>query len=108
MATRSYSENTLDALKVMGQLIQLGRKERRISADSLAERAGVSRGLIHRIEKGDPKCEVGVVFEVAALVGVPLLSKDLPLPILSDTLSAKIAVLPQSVRKSDKGVSNDF
>lgn len=79
-----------------------------MTAASLAERAGVSRGLIHRIEKGDPKCEIGVVFEIASLLGIPLFSKDIPLAFLSNSLTAKIAVLPQSVRKSTKIVSNDF
>lgn len=47
-----------------------------MSAQDLAERAGVSRGLIQRIEKGDPGCEIGVVFEVAALVGVKLFASE--------------------------------
>lgn len=108
MATRSYSRNTLDALNVMGQVINLRRKELKMSADALAERVGISRGMLHRIEKGDPKCEIGVVFELASLLGVPLLAQDVPLSSLSDTLSAKIAVLPQSVRKTNREVNNDF
>lgn len=108
MATRSYSRNTLDALSVMGQVINLRRKELKMSADALAERVGISRGMLHRIEKGDPKCEIGVVFELASLLGVPLLAQDVPLSSLSDTLSAKIAVLPQSVRKTNREVNNDF
>ncbi|MBI6885130.1 helix-turn-helix transcriptional regulator [Pseudomonas putida] len=108
MATRSYSRNTLDALSVMGQVINLRRKELKMSAGALAERVGISRGMLHRIEKGDPKCEIGVVFELASLLGVPLLAQDVPLSSLSDTLSAKIAVLPQSVRKTNREVNNDF
>lgn len=105
---RSYSSNTTDALKVMGNLVALGRKEKGLTAQALADKAGVSRGLIHRIERGDPKCEIGVVFEVATLLGVSLFSSDIPLFILADTLEARIAVLPKSVRVRGKVVSNDF
>ncbi len=47
-----------------------------MTAQELAERAGVSRGLIQRIEKGDPGCQIGAVFEAAAIVGVPLFAAD--------------------------------
>ena len=57
-------------------LIREARKERRMTAQELAERAGISRGLLQRIEKGDLKCEIGVVFEAAAIVGVRLFDAD--------------------------------
>ena len=34
------------------------------------------RDLAHRIEKGDPGCAIGAVFEVAAIVGVRLFDAD--------------------------------
>lgn len=30
-----------------------------MTAQEVAERAGISRGLLQRIEKGDPKCALG-------------------------------------------------
>ena len=109
MATRTYSTQTKDALKVMGQLISLARKEAEMTAQALAERAGISRSLLHRIEKGDPKCEIGVAFELATLLRIRLFSEEIPLPFLADHLEARIAVLPKIVRVSDtKKVSNDF
>ncbi|WP_206359345.1 helix-turn-helix domain-containing protein, partial [Pseudomonas viridiflava] len=53
LMARSYSSNTLDALKVMAQLIHLARKKKGLTAQALADKAGVSRGLIHRIERAD-------------------------------------------------------
>lgn len=108
LMARSYSSNTLDALKVMAQLIHLARKKKGLTAQALADKAGVSRGLIHRIERADPKCEIGVVFELASLLGVRLFSVDIPLSVLGETLESKIAVLPKAVRTNAPVVSNDF
>jgi len=38
----------------------------------LASRAGISRALLRRIERGDPSCSIGVVFEVATIGGSSL------------------------------------
>jgi DNA-binding CsgD family transcriptional regulator len=38
----------------------------------VTDRAGISRGLLRRIETGDPGCTIGAVFEVATIVGVRL------------------------------------
>lgn len=105
---RSYSQNTMDTLKVMGNLVALNRKEKGLTAQALADKVGVSRGLIHRIERGDPKCEIGVVFELATLLGIPLMSSEIPVFVLADTIESRISVLPKSVRAKGKEVSNDF
>ncbi len=67
--TRTYSRYTREALKLLEQTIKLGRIERKLTAKELANRSGISRDLLVRVEKGDPKCVIGVVFELAALVG---------------------------------------
>lgn len=36
------------------------------------ERAGVSRGLLHRVEAGDAGVSIGAAFELAAVLGIPL------------------------------------
>lgn len=41
-----------------------------MTAQEVADRAGISRGLLQRIEKGDPKCELGATFEVATILGI--------------------------------------
>lgn len=74
--SRSQSRTTIEALALLGKLIRAGRIERRWSAQQLAERVGVSRALIQRIETGDPRSRVGAVFEAAVLAGVPLFERD--------------------------------
>ena len=108
-ATRSYSRYSRDAATLLGQLIKRARIERQITVEELAERAGLSRGLIHRIEKGDLGCAIGAVFETAAIVGVRLFDADLRT--LAGHLSANAAaltLLPQKVRTSTGSVKDDF
>ena len=62
-AVRPYSHYSRDAAVLLGQLIRRGRIERKITAAELAQRAGLSRGLVQRIEKGDPGCAIGAAFE---------------------------------------------
>ena len=51
--TRSYSRYSRDAAALLGQLVKRGRIERHMTVDELAERMGISRGLVYRIEKGE-------------------------------------------------------
>src|SRR3569623_406495 len=71
-AHRPLSRYTLDAVVLLGQTIRQARIAKKLTTAELAEQAGVSRGLIQRIEKGDPGCTVGAMFEAAVIVGVPL------------------------------------
>jgi DNA-binding XRE family transcriptional regulator len=66
---RSYSRVTRLALSVLGKLIRVSRADRGLTAQELADRAGISRTTLSSIEKGAPGPEVGIVFEVASLVG---------------------------------------
>ena len=107
--TRTYSRYSRDAAVLLGALIREARNERRLTAQELADRAGISRGLLQRIEKGNLKCEIGTVFEAATIVGVKLFDAD------KSTLTRylrqtkeKLALLPKSVRKKQKVVRDDF
>jgi DNA-binding XRE family transcriptional regulator len=107
--TRTYSRYTRQALTLMGLLVRAGRTEQKMTAQELANRAGISRDLLYRIEKGDPRCELGVVFEVAALVGVPLFEPDMAgLTERAQVLAEKFALLPKAVRRSASEVKDDF
>jgi len=106
---RTYSLYSQDALQLLGRMIRTYRKEEKLTAQEAAERAGISRSLLHRIEKGDPKCQIGAVFEVAAVVGIQLfnsdetrLAKDLKL------LEDKLTLLPKSIRKKTRVVDDNF
>ncbi|MCP4697518.1 MAG: helix-turn-helix transcriptional regulator [Gammaproteobacteria bacterium] len=105
--TRVYSRYTLEAAVLMGSLVRLGRSRRKLTMEDLAARAGISRGLLQRIEKGDPKCEMGAAFEAAALVGVKLFDADDMASHIERT-EDKLALLPKAVRKPQKPVDDDF
>jgi transcriptional regulator with XRE-family HTH domain len=76
--TRSYSRYTKEAITLLSGLIRAARLEHKWSAQEVAERAGISRSMLQRIEKSDLKCEIGAVFEVATIVGVKLCNTESP------------------------------
>lgn len=107
--TRTYSHYCRDATALLGSLIRESRIERKLTAQELADRAGISRGMLQRIEKGDLKCEIGAVFEVATIVGVRLFDADgRSLAQHLYQTRDKLALLPKSVRKKSKTVRDDF
>ncbi len=108
-ADRSYSRYSMEAARLLGQSIRLARIDRKLTVEELAERAGLSRGLVQRIEKGDMGCAIGAAFEAAAIVGVRLFDAN------QSTMTAAIAsneriltLLPQAVRNTSKAVKDDF
>ena len=108
-ANRSYSRYAGDAAQLLGLLIKRARIERQMTIEELAQRAGLSRGLVHRIEKGDLGASIGAVFETAAVVGVRLFDQDQRAMTLKLTdTAASIALLPQAVRTSTGPVKDDF
>ena len=108
-AIRAYSPHTLEAVALLGQMIRLARIERKITAGELAARAGISRDLLQRIERGNPGCAIGAVFEAAVITGVKLFEAGRP--DMADQLAAtrgRLALLPSAARKSRKAVRDDF
>ena len=106
---RTYSRYCIDAVALLGALIRETRMERKLTAQELADRAGISRSMLQRIEKGNPKCEIGAVFEAAAVIGVRLFDADEPT--LARHLrqsNEKLALLPKSVRRKSGTVKDDF
>jgi transcriptional regulator with XRE-family HTH domain len=107
--TRPYSRYGLEAAELLGLLIHDARTARKLTVAEAAERAGISRGLVHRIENGEMGCSIGAVFELAAIVGVPLFEAE-PSTLTRHLLTArsKLTLLPKTVRKSTKAVKDDF
>jgi len=107
---RTYSRYTREAGVLLGKEIRLGRKERKWTETELAGRAGISRATLQKIEKGDLSVALGLVFEVAALVGIKLFEEEgLPLT-LTDHIARtddRLALLPASVRKGRKARIDD-
>ena len=97
--TRPRSHYAKAAGVLLGQLIRKARIDKKITAAEVAERAGLSRGLLRRIENGDLGCTLGSVFEVASVVGVRLFDADETS--LSGALASNTAVmtlLPKAIR----------
>lgn len=106
---RTYARYTLEGLALMGKMIRHGRKQRKMTEHELADRLGVARSTLQRMEKGDPKVEIGLMFEAAALVGVRLFDSDeRGVTALSDRMDDRIAVLPKHVYKTGRKVVDEF
>ncbi|MDP1051782.1 helix-turn-helix transcriptional regulator, partial [Klebsiella quasipneumoniae] len=75
-SSRTLARYTVEAARVLGKLIQQGRKRRRMTQADLAERLGIARSTLQRVERGDPRVEIGIMFEAATLVGVQLFDED--------------------------------
>lgn len=106
---RTYSRYTREALALLSVQIREARLEQKITAQELADRAGISRGLLQRIEKADPSCSIGSVFEVASLLRLTLFESD-PSN-LRKTLGlakGKLVLLPKAARKPIREVDDDF
>ncbi len=106
---RSYSRYSLETAALFGKLIRLYRRERKLTAHDLADRAGITRTTLRKIENGDMKCKIGLVFEVATLVGVKLF--DAEAGTLGDytmRIDDRIALLPKTVRKAGWDLDDDF
>ena len=97
--TRVYSPAAADATATLGALIAAARRSRRMTVDELCERAGISPNTLRSVEAGAPTVAIGVVFEVAVLLGVPLF--DVPAGELSEVRARagdRLALLPRRVR----------
>ena len=106
---RAYSKYAKEAAFLLGQQIKLGRKNRRWSEQNLASRAGISRATLQKIEAGEMSPSIGLVFEVAALVGVPLFEQDSRALTTSIELTqSKIALLPKRIKNPTKALDDDF
>jgi transcriptional regulator with XRE-family HTH domain len=106
---RVYSRYVLEAIYLLGTAIRVKRIERQMTAQDLADRAGVSRGLLRRIEQADPNCSLGVVFEVASILGIPLFHADYDeLVFHRKNMDEKLVLLPREVRQSKIEVKDDF
>ena len=106
---RTYSRYSIDAVKLLGQMIQLHRKQRKMTLQDLADRAGISRTTLSKIEAGHMGSEIGLFFEVASLVGVTLFNANrAELTSLRESIADKLALLPKHTRTSQEDVDDDF
>jgi len=67
----------LRALRKLGQDINDARRRRRVTIELMAERAGLSRATIGKIEKGDPTASMGGYAAVLFVLGMDKQLSDL-------------------------------
>ena len=107
---RTYSRATRLVAEILGRRIRAGRKERRMPEQELAERVGISRSTLRKIERGDLRVELGVTLEAALVIGVPLMgAPDISMLRTERAwLNDRLALLPQRARPKARRVYDDF
>ena len=71
---------TEEKLALMGEQIKLARMRRKYSVQMIAERAGISRATLWKVEKGDAGVAIGIYAKVLKAIGlgndITLLARD--------------------------------
>jgi len=97
------------ALQILGSQIAAGRRNRRWTAKELAGRAAISPRTLRNVEQGIPSASIGIVFELAVLVGVPLYgATDAQLRDVRIRATDRLALLPERVREPGVVIDDDF
>jgi transcriptional regulator with XRE-family HTH domain len=76
-------------LEAMGSNLKLARLRRKFSAETVAQRAGISRKTMYRVEQGDPAVSLGIYARVMQALGLGL-EQDLSLLAADDLLGRKL------------------
>ena len=106
---RTYSKQAQVAALLLGEQIKLGRKQKKWTEKNLAERAGISRATLQKIENGGMNCALGLVFEAATLVGVTLFEQDTTaLNRRIEDTRGKLVLLPRRIKTRPPVVDDDF
>jgi y4mF family transcriptional regulator len=72
-------ETSIDSPATVGAIIRARRRDRRLSQQSLAETAGVSRKFLMDLEAGHERAELGKTLAIFAALGLSLEATD-PIP----------------------------
>ena len=78
---------SVNILSQFGENLKFARLRRKLSAEQIAQRAGISRPTLHSIEKGSPKVAIGLYLQVLSIFG---LEADLLLVAKDDILGRKL------------------
>ncbi|HNQ68603.1 MAG TPA: helix-turn-helix transcriptional regulator [Bacteroidales bacterium] len=84
------------AILLLGENIRLARLRRKLSANQVSERAGISRSSLWKIEKGSSTVSIGNIAQVLFILG---LEKELGEVAQNDNLGRKLQDLEISVKK---------
>ena len=95
--TTTLMPKTQNILTQMGDQIRLARLRRHLTAELVAERAGISRVTLSNIEKGSPSVAIGSY--AAVLHALNGMDKDLLLVAKDDELGRKLQDLELPTRR---------
>ncbi len=87
------NQKILDAL---GEHIKLARLRRKLSTEQVAERAGIGRMTLYKIEQGSPSVAIGSYLQVLFILG---LQNDLQQVAANDPLGRKLQDLGLMVKQ---------
>lgn len=88
---------TEEILKTMGEQIKLARLRRDLPAQLVAERAGISRASLWKVESGNPAVAMGIY--AAVLHALNYMDQDLLLVAKDDEMGRKLQDLNLITRK---------
>lgn len=91
-------------LDTLGENIRLARLRRDYSTEQVAERAGISRNTVIKIEHGDEGVSLGSYFRVLIVLG---LHNDLLLLAKDDVLGRKIQDAGLTVRRRSTKIKTE-
>ena len=92
--------STQRVLDTMGEQIKLARLRRNLSAELVAERAGISRATLWAVEKGTPTVAMGTYAAVLHALGG--MDKDMELIAKNDEFGRRLQDLNLPTRKRAK------
>jgi len=84
---KSLLPRLVKILETFGEDIKLARLRRKLSAEQLSERAGISRSTLWQIEKGSPNVSMGYYMQVLFVLG---LEKNISILAADDELGRKL------------------
>lgn len=102
------------ALITLGKMFVISRKDKGWRQADMADRLGVTRQTIARIEKGDPYVAIGFYFVAAWILEVPIFPGiESNSPDLNKALTHFFEIIknkyPQRMKKPpEKSIENDF
>ncbi|MCL2328473.1 MAG: helix-turn-helix domain-containing protein [Bacteroidetes bacterium] len=83
-------------LEELGENIKFARLRRKLTAEQVAERAGISRSTLWQVERGVASVSLGTYAQILFVLG---LEKDLQLVAKDDVLGRKLQDLELTVGK---------
>ncbi|MBR1758833.1 MAG: helix-turn-helix transcriptional regulator [Lachnospiraceae bacterium] len=96
-AAYNIMPDTEEILRIMGEQIKLARLRRNLSVELVAERAGISRTSVWKVESGNPAVAMGIY--AAVLHALNRMDQDLLLVAKDDEMGRALQDLELVARK---------